>query len=97
MPDLDVVAVLTAKPGSERIVEDALTALVGPTRAEEGCVSYTLSVSTADPSSFVTVERWRSQSDLDAHLQTDHVQRALAVAGEHLAVPPAIHPLARIV
>jgi quinol monooxygenase YgiN len=90
---LQVVATITAKPGSEEIVRDALTELVNGTRTEEGCLVYELFQSAADPTVFVTVETWREQSDLDAHLQTPHLQQAFAIAGEHLAGAPAIHPL----
>lgn len=93
---LQVVAVITAKPGSEEIVLGALRDLVGATRGEEGCLSYELNRSVADETVFVTVEQWREQADLDAHLQTPHLQKALEVAGEHLAVPPAIHPLSPV-
>jgi quinol monooxygenase YgiN len=60
MADLQVVTVLTAKSGSEK------------------------------------VETWRSQDDLDAHLQTPHVQQALGAASDHLAAAPAIHPLSQL-
>lgn len=93
MPDLNVVAVITAQPGSADQVRVALQALVEPTRAEPGCVKYELFGSGIDPDVFITVEEWRSSADLEAHLQTDHVQTALARAGELLAAPPAIHPL----
>ncbi len=93
MPDLHVVAVLKAKPGSETVLRDALTALVTPTRAEAGCVSYALSQSAADPSTFVTEEVWTSQADLDAHMQTPHIAQALQASADALAGPPAIHPL----
>ena len=93
MPDLHVVAVLPAKPGQEETVRAALTALVEPTRAEEGCLSYDLYESAAAPGTFVTVELWRGQADLDAHLKTPHVQQALGAAGDALDGPPAIHPL----
>ena len=93
MPDLNVVAVLTAKPGSETVVRDALHALVAPTREEAGCRSYDLYQSAADPSSFVTVEVWDSQADLDAHMQTPHIAQALQASADALAAPPAIHPL----
>jgi quinol monooxygenase YgiN len=96
MADLQVVAVLTAKPGSEKAVEEALTALVEPTRSEAGCTSYELFVSAADPATFITIETWRSTDDLDAHLQTPHVQQALSAAGDHLAQAPAIHPLTQV-
>lgn len=93
MPDLTVVAVLVAKPGQEDVVRDALVRLVPPTLAEQGCLAYELSESATSPGTFVTVESWRSQADLDAHLGTPHVQQALAQAGEALAAPPAVHPL----
>ena len=93
MPDLSVVAVLVAQPGREAVLRDALVALVPPTLQEEGCLAYELNESAAAPGTFVTVERWRAQADLDAHLQTPHVARAFASAGEALAAAPAVHPL----
>ncbi|MFC6704868.1 putative quinol monooxygenase [Flexivirga alba] len=93
MTDIAVTAIITAKPGSESAVQAALTALVEPTRAEPGCVDYQLAVSSVDPAVFITTERWRTSSDVEAHLETEHVKTALDTAGEHLAVPPAIHPL----
>ena len=93
MPELNVVALLQAKPGSEAALGSALASLVEPTLAEEGCISYELFASAVDPTAFVTIERWRSQDDLDAHMQTPHVAAAFAEAGEILAAAPAIHPL----
>ena len=91
--DLTVVAVLVAQPGKEDVVRDALVALVPPTLQEEGCVSYALSESAAAPGTFVTVEVWRRQADMDAHMQTPHVAQAFAAAGDALAAAPGIHPL----
>jgi quinol monooxygenase YgiN len=93
VPDLPVVAVLVAKAGQEQTVRAALTDLVTPTRGEEGCLSYDLYESGAAPGTFVTLESWRSQADLDAHLQTPHVQAALGAAGDALDGAPGIHPL----
>jgi quinol monooxygenase YgiN len=90
---IHVVAVITAKPGSEDDVREAMLGLVGPTRAEEGCLSYGLSESSVAPGTFVTIEEWREPSDLDAHMQTEHIQGALGVLGSALAEAPAIHPL----
>jgi quinol monooxygenase YgiN len=75
------------------VVPHALSALVAPTRAEEGFLAYELFESGAVPGVFVTQERWRGQGDLDAHLQTAHVAQAFASAGEALASAPGIHPL----
>jgi quinol monooxygenase YgiN len=96
MADLQVVAVITAKAGSETLVGDALRALVQPVRSEQGCVAYDLFVSATDPATFVAIETWRSQDDLDAHLKSPHVQQALEAAGDHLAQAPATHPLSKV-
>lgn len=93
MADLHVIAVLTAKPGSTETVGSALRELVAATRQEEGCVAYDLYESAAAAGTFITVERWRAQADLDAHMSTPHVAAAFAAAGDHLAEAPAIHPL----
>jgi len=84
---------MVAKAGSEQAVGQALRDLVEPTRAEPGCTSYELFSSAADPATFITVETWTSQADLDAHLQSPHVAEALRVSGDHLAQAPGIHPL----
>ena len=90
---LHVVATITAKPGSESVVQDALRGLVGPTRGEEGCLSYELYRSAVDPAVFTTIEQWRDRADLDAHMGTPHMAEALGATEGHFAVAPAIHPL----
>ena len=94
MSDLTVVAVITAKQGSEQPVHDALAALVAPTRNEDGCVSYDLYESSTAPGTFITVEAWKDQRELDAHMASEHIAATFAAAGDHLAGQPAIHVLA---
>jgi quinol monooxygenase YgiN len=96
MDGLSVVAVLVAKDGHEEIVRSALHALVIPTREEEGCLAYELFESASAPGTFVTQERWRAQADLNAHLETAHVQQAFIAAGDALATAPGIHPLVAV-
>ncbi|MGI9157684.1 MAG: putative quinol monooxygenase [Marmoricola sp.] len=93
MSELHVVATIPAKPGSEDVIREALSALVTSTREEDGCVSYDLYESSAAPGTFVTIEVWRSQDDLDAHLRSPHLGEAFAAAGDHLAGDVSIHPL----
>jgi quinol monooxygenase YgiN len=95
MADLQVAAVITAKAGSERLVGDVLRALVEPIRSEQGCIAYDLFTSAADPATFVAIETWRSQDDLDAHMKSPRLQQAFEAAGDHLAQAPAIHPLSK--
>ena len=90
---INVVSVITAKPGSEDVVRGAMQDLVAPTRDEAGCLSYSLFESSTAPGTFVTIEEWSDPSDLDLHMETEHIQGALAVLGSELAAPPAIHPL----
>lgn len=90
---VQVVAVVTAKPGSEDVVRQAFLGIVAPTRQEPGCLSYSLSESESAPGTFVTVEEWRDPADLDTHMSAPHVQSALEVLGSELASPPAIHQL----
>ncbi|MEO9138169.1 MAG: putative quinol monooxygenase [Jatrophihabitans sp.] len=93
MSDLVVVALIKAKPGSEDVVRGALADLVAPTRDEAGCVSYALYESQTEGGTFVTLETWKAQSDLDAHMQSPHIAATFAAAGDGLAEAPAIHTL----
>ncbi|OZE22565.1 antibiotic biosynthesis monooxygenase [Rhodococcus sp. 05-2255-1e] len=94
--DLEVVATITAKPDAIDTVRDGLVALVAESRKESGNVSYKLFESAVEPGTFITIEVWKSQEDLDGHMQTPHLQQALSEFGAHLAAPPAIHPLRSI-
>lgn len=96
MTDLHVVALMSAKPGSEGKVRDALTVLVGHTREEAGCLRYELFESQATPGTFVTVEEWTDSAALEAHLASPHIAAALEATAELVTGPPAIHPLTHV-
>ena len=95
MADLQVVAVITAKAGSESLVGDALRTLAESARSDQGCIAFDLFTSTTDPATFVAIEMWRSQGDLDAHLNSPPVRQAFESASDHLAQAPAIYPLSK--
>ncbi|WP_331766398.1 putative quinol monooxygenase [Embleya sp. NBC_00896] len=65
-----------AHPKPERAAElaDLLLSFVEPTRREAGCLQYHFHADRDDPSTFVFYEAWRSQADLDAHLQLPHMK-----------------------
>ena|SRR5687767_6777034 len=90
METLRVVAHLRAKPDKIEETKQALSELIKPTRAEEGCITYELMQNDADPTDFAFVEEWSGNDALDAHLQTEHIQRVVARADELLAAPPDI-------
>jgi len=56
MSELQVVATIPAKPGSEDAVRGVLSTLATATRDEDGCVGYDLYESGSAAGTFVTVE-----------------------------------------
>jgi len=90
MPNVIVVAILQAKPGSEETALAVLTETLEATHAEEGCRTYALHVSTQDPTQFVLVERWDDQEALDGHFGQPHMAKLAGAAGDLLAAPPTV-------
>ena len=85
-----VVAHLTARPDKIEETREALSALVEPTRAEDGCIKYELTQNNSDPTDFTFVEEWTSDSALDEHLESDHIHRLRSRADDLFAAPPDI-------
>jgi quinol monooxygenase YgiN len=85
-----VIAFHRAKPGKEDALRQALLALCGPTRKEQGCLNYDLHVSADDPSLLFFHENWTTKADLDNHLASPHIDAFRGVARELLAEPPNI-------
>ncbi len=65
---INVIALITAKPGKEAEVRALLEGLVVPSRGEDGCKGYHLHVDRKHPTRFYTYEEWTSDATLDAHL-----------------------------
>jgi quinol monooxygenase YgiN len=93
MSNIDVVAVIAAKSGSESIVEGALRELAAASKGDQGCVAYEVFASDSTPGTFVTIEKWASQADIDAHMASPHIAQMITAAGDHLDGFPAIHTL----
>lgn len=85
-----VLAKITAQHGKVEELKSLLLGLVGPTRAEKGCISYQLLQSKTDRSHFVFVEEWTSNAAIDEHMATSHVQDALSKVQSLLACVPDI-------
>ncbi len=83
---------ITVEEGREDALKQAFEACAKGTHAEEGCLKYALHVDNADPRSFVLLERWRSQEDLDAHMTKPYVADLFAFAGTegNLAAAPSL-------
>jgi quinol monooxygenase YgiN len=70
-----LAVMLRAKPGQERLLEAELRALVGPTRREEGCLTYDLHRSVDTPGAFLLHEVWATSDDHRLHIKTPHFLR----------------------
>jgi quinol monooxygenase YgiN len=91
-----VVAIIKSKPGMESKVEQALRALIDPTRSEPGCINYDLHVQSDTPSVFMFHENWHSKEDLDGHLKMPYLEDFLSQAEELLSEPVSIGLYERI-
>jgi quinol monooxygenase YgiN len=70
--ELIIIAESKAKPGKAAELRAALLSMLTPSRAEPGCVLYTLHEDRADPGHFWFYEIWKDQAAFDFHAQTDH-------------------------
>jgi quinol monooxygenase YgiN len=84
---ITTIARLKAKPGAEARLEELLKSLIEPTRAESGCIDYTMHRDLEEPGAYYFYDNWRSQEDLDAHFETPHIKRVLEIAPDVLAEP----------
>jgi len=71
---LTVVARVRAKAGQEVRLRQELQRVVVPTRAEAGCLRYDLHESTTERGWFLLYETWKSEADLQTHLQTPYLK-----------------------
>lgn len=90
---LIVVATARAKPGMEAELERALRDVIGPTKAQKGCIHFELFRSAEDPASITAYERWSSKEEHDKHLQGDHVKALMKRFEGVVAEPPTFQVL----
>lgn len=82
MSEVVVVGAFRTQPGKEQEGLEAFRALLDPTHREDGCILYALHQGSDDPRRLAFIERWESREKLDAHLETEHVQKVLERAEE---------------
>jgi len=61
-----------AKEGSEAKMKELLTAMVAPSKVEDGCIFYDIFEYADNPRKFMAVESWRDNDALDGHKSTEH-------------------------
>jgi quinol monooxygenase YgiN len=70
-----LVVQLRPRDGQDMLLEAELRALVGPTRKEDGCLTYDLHRSAEGPAAFLLHEIWASREAHSKHTSTPHFLR----------------------
>jgi quinol monooxygenase YgiN len=58
---------------------ETMRGMLEPARVERGCLNYCLYEDVEDRNTFVLVEEWETQQDLESHIRTENQQRLLAL------------------
>ena len=61
-----------AKVGDEKKMKALLSAMVIPSKAEEGCLFYEIVQYQDNPRKFMAVETWENENALDGHKSSAH-------------------------
>ena len=86
-PVVVLMPVFLAKPECVAEFEQAMLALQAASRADDGCVDYTVYADLEDRNRFVLYEKWTSSEALKSHNQQPHVRDFVAVVGDLLVQP----------
>jgi quinol monooxygenase YgiN len=86
-----LIVQLRPREGQELLLEAELRALVGPTRKEDGCLTYDLHRSAEGPSAYLLDEVWASREAHSRHTNTPHFLRWNARKDSLLASRDATH------
>lgn len=70
-----LIVILRPREGQEILLEAELRALIGPTRKEEGCISYELHRAVEPPAGYLLHEVWASREAHTEHMHTPHFLR----------------------
>jgi autoinducer 2-degrading protein len=69
------VATYIVKEGNETTVEEALRAMIPPTRREPGCLAYTVQRSQESPRKVLLYEVYVDEAAVEAHRASPHFQQ----------------------
>jgi quinol monooxygenase YgiN len=78
------------KPERRNDVTRVIAAIVSPSRAEAGCISYDACERLSGESEYLFFEEWTDQEALDLHFKTPHFQEFISEFTQLLQAPPSI-------
>lgn len=89
--DIVIMTAAEAKPGREKIVQQALRDVAKAARAQPDCIAYSTFCSAENPAATVTFERWGSEEERDTFLAGAEVKEfASAVSGAFVESPQPV-------
>jgi len=89
-------AILKAKIGKEKELENALLTLIPEVKKEKGTVEYKLNRGIKDTGAFYFYEKYTNQAALDFHMSTPHIVDIIGRFEELLAEAPQIEAFEEI-
>jgi quinol monooxygenase YgiN len=88
---IGVIAKLTIQDGKDEQFEKVAKDLMAKVKAKEpGCLTYQLYKSKKDANTYIFMEQYASQADLESHGQTEYFKAAGPGLGACLAGAPEI-------
>ena len=76
-----IIAILRmiVRPEKRNDLLETMRGMLEYVRVERGCLSYRLYEDVEDRNTFVLVEEWKTQNDLERHIRTDNHHRLMAL------------------
>ena len=90
---ITVVAIMKARQGKEKEMEDALRAMVPQVASEAGTMQYVLHRGRKDPGKFAMYETYRDKEALNLHSSSPHFADLFARIGPLLDGEPTLEIL----
>ncbi|MBI5186645.1 MAG: antibiotic biosynthesis monooxygenase [Nitrospinae bacterium] len=70
---------MIVRPESRSALLETMRGMLEPARVERGCLSYHLYEDVEDRNTFILLEEWKTQNDLEVHIRTDNHRRLMAL------------------
>lgn len=70
---------MNVRPEKRIDLLETIRGMLEPARVERGCLSYRLYEDIEDRNTFVLMEEWKTQNDLERHIRTDNHHRLMAL------------------
>jgi quinol monooxygenase YgiN len=74
-----VTSRMIVRPERRSDLLETMRGMLEPARVERGCLSYRLYEDVEDRHTFVLLETWATQEDLESHIRTENQQRLLSL------------------